>query len=196
MSALPQRKYVSPEEYLTAERESLEKHEFFDGEIFQMAGASLKHIVITGNLAAELHARFKGRDCRALQSDMRVHIPKTGLFTYPDIAVVCGKPEFLPDEQLDTLTNPVLIIEVLSASTEGYDKGVKFDNYRSLESLREYVLISQDAKRVIRYTKQTDNSWVLMDFIDDKTEIELVSIECSLTMDDIYDKVEFTEPHE
>ena len=124
---------------------------------------------------------------------MRVHIPDTGLYTYPDITVVCGKPEFLPDANLDTLTNPILIVEVLSASTESYDKSIKFDNYRSLESLREYVLVSQDAKRVIRYTKQTDGSWNLMDFIGDKTELELVSIECLLTMDDIYDKVEFDE---
>lgn len=124
---------------------------------------------------------------------MRVHIPATGLFTYPDIAVVCGKPEFLPDETLDTLTNPVLIVEVLSPTTEGYDKGIKFDNYRSLESLREYVLISQEAKRVTRYTKQADGSWILMDFIGDSTEIELTSIDCRLTMDDIYDKVDFAE---
>lgn len=191
MSALPQGKYISPEEYLIAERESLEKHEYFDGEIFQMAGASLKHTEITGNISAGLHGQLKGRSCRVLQSDMRVHIPKTGLFTYPDVLVVCGKPEFLPDTNLDTLINPILIVEVLSSSTEGYDKGAKFDNYRSLDSLREYVLVSQDAKKVMRYTKQTDGSWVLMDFIGDKTEIELVSIECRLTIEDIYDKVEF-----
>ncbi len=193
MSAKVKPKYVSPEEYLTKERESLEKHEYFDGEIFQMSGASDEHNTIAVNISSSLHFQLKKRPCKAYQSDMRVHIPKTGLYTYPDIAVVCGKPEFLPDGQLDTLTNPILIVEVLSASTEGYDKGVKFDNYRSLESLREYVLVSQDSKRVIRYTKQSDGSWNLMDFIGDKTEIELISIECSLTMDDIYDKVDFEE---
>ena len=99
----------------------------------------------------------------------------------------------MPDTNLDTLTNPILIVEVLSSSTEGYDKGAKFDNYRSLESLREYVLVSQDAQKVIRYTKQTDGSWILMDFIGEKTEIELFSIDCKLTMDDIYDKVSFEE---
>jgi len=193
MSALPKRKYVSPEEYLATERESLERHAYFDGEIFLMAGASLRHAAIAGNVSAGLHARFKGRDCRVLQSDMRVFVPKTGLYTYPDVLVVCGKPQLLPDEHPDTLTNPILIVEILSASTEGYDKGVKFDNYRSLDSLREYVLISQDAKRVIRYTRQSDGSWILMDFIGDKTGIELSSIECSLTMEDIYDKVDFEE---
>lgn len=191
--ALPQKKYITPEDYLKAERKSLEKHEYFDGEIFQMSGASDKHNTITINTSASLHFQLKRRNCKAYQSDMRVHIPKTGLYTYPDIAVVCGKPEFLSDNHFDTLTNPALIIEVLSDSTEGYDKGVKFDNYRSLDSLREYILISQNSKRVIRYTKQTDGSWVLMDFIGDTTEIELTSIECTLLFEDIYDKVEFDE---
>lgn len=191
MSALSQRKYVSPENYLTMERQSLEKHEYFDGEVFLMAGASDEHNTIAVNTVSELHQQLKKRPCKVYQSDMRVHIPKTGLFTYPDVIVVCGKPQFFPDATLDTLTNPVLIVEILSASTEGYDKGAKFDNYRSLESLREYVLVSQEAKKVIRYTKQTNGSWVLMDFIGDKTEIELSSIECILTIEDIYDKVEF-----
>jgi len=193
MTALPEKKYISPEEYLAMERDSLEKHEYFDGEIFLMAGASDEHNTIAMNTASDLHQQLKKRPCKVYQSDMRVHIPKTGLFTYPDVMVVCGKPEFLPDANLDTLTNPILIVEVLSSSTEGYDKGAKFDNYRSLESLREYVLVSQDAKKVIRYTKQANGSWVLMDFIGDKTEIELSSIKCSLTMEDIYDKVDFDE---
>lgn len=194
MSALPQKKFVSPEEYLAAERESLEKHEYFDGEIFLMSGASDEHNTINGNAFASLHQQLRKRPCKVYQSDMRVFIPKTGLYTYPDIAVVCDKPEFLPDGKLDTLTNPILIVEVLSDSTEDYDKGAKFDNYRSLESLREYVLIAQSSKKVTRYTKQTDNSWILMDFIGEATAIELASIECSLSFADIYDKVEFTEP--
>ena len=193
MTALPKRQYISPDEYLTAERDSLEKHEYFDGEIFLMAGSSRKHSLIASNVNASLNVQLKKRDCEVHTSDMRVHIPKTGLFTYPDVLVVCGKPEFLPDKNPDTLTNPILIVEVLSTSTEGYDKGVKFDNYRSLESLREYVLVSQDAKKVMRYTKQSDESWVLMDFIGEKTQIELTSIECSLAMEDIYDKVDFEE---
>jgi len=191
MTALPKKDYISPEEYLIDERESFEKHEYFDGEIFQMAGASEKHNIINGNTFASLHFQLKKRPCKGYQSDMRVHIPATGLFTYPDITVVCGKSEFLPDGKLDTLLNPVLIVEILSTSTEGYDKGVKFDNYRSIESLQEYVLISQDSKRIMRYTKQNDGSWNLMDFIGDATEIELFSIECTLNTSDIYDKVEF-----
>lgn len=194
MTALPKKKFISEEEYLTMERESPVKHEYFNGEIFSMAGSSNEHNLITSNIITSLNIQLRKRDCRVYPPDMRVHIPKTGLFTYPDATVVCGKPQFLPDERLDTLTNPILIVEVLSDSTEGYDKGVKFDNYRSLESLREYVLISQNAKRVTRFTKQTDGSWNLTDFIGEKTEIELSSIECLLTTDDIYDKVDFAEP--
>ena len=193
MTALLKKKHISPEQYLAMERESLEKHEYFGGEIFQMAGASEEHNTIAMNTASDLHQQLKKRACKVYQSDMRLFIPKTGLYIYPDITVVCGKPEFLPDETLDTLTNPILIVEILSSSTEGYDKGAKFDNYRSLESLREYMLISQDVKKIIRYTKQADGSWVLMDFIGDKTEITLISIDCKLTADDIYDKVDFEE---
>lgn len=193
MTALPKQKYVSPEDYLAMERESLERHEYFDGEIFQMSGASEGHNTIASNINASLHLQLKKRPCKVYQTDMRVHIPKTGLYTYPDISVVCGKPQLLPDANPDTLTNPILIVEILSSSTENYDKGAKFDNYRSLESLGEYVLVSQDAKKVIRYTKQTNGSWILMDIIGDKTEIELSSIQCALAMEDIYDKVEFSE---
>ena len=193
MSAKTKPKYISPEEYLMMERQSLEKHEYFDGEIFQMAGSSNQHNIITSNIIISLGGQLKKRDCRVYPPDMRVHIPKTGLFTYPDVLVVCGKPQFLPDANLDTLTNPILIVEILSASTEGYDKGAKFDNYRSLESLREYVLVSQDAKKIIRYTKQENGGWFLMDFIGDKTEIELSSVECSMTMEDVYDKVDFDQ---
>jgi Uma2 family endonuclease len=193
MSALPQRKYISPEEYLTAERESLEKHEYFEGEIFQKAGSSRKHSLITSNINASLNIQLKTRDCQVHTSDLRVHIPKTGLFTYPDVSVVCGKPQVLPDAYLDTLTNPILIIEVLSPSTADYDKGAKFEHYRTIESLCEYVLVWQDKKRVASYTKQSDENWLLRDFIGEEAEIVLSSIECTLTMDDIYDKVDFTE---
>jgi len=193
MTALPKEKYISPEEYLAAEGESLEKHEYFGGEIFQMSGASDAHNTVSGNAFASLHLQLKKRHCKAYQSDMRVYVPNTGLYTYPDIAVVCGKPEFLPDAHLDTLTNPILIVEVLSPSTADYDKGAKFEHYRTIESLQEYILVWQDKKRAARYTKQIDGSWLLSDFIGEESEIKLSSIECTLTMDDIYDKVEFEE---
>ena len=107
MTALPKKNYVSPAEYLAAERESLEKHEYFDGEIFLMAGSSRKHSLIASNVNASLNVQLKRRDCEVHTSDLRVYIPNTGLFTYPDVLVVCGKPEFLPDENPDTLINPI-----------------------------------------------------------------------------------------
>lgn len=193
MTALPNKKYLSPAEYLEFERAALEKHEYFDGEIFDMSGASLKHVTISSNINASLHFQLKKRPCKSYQSDLRVHIPATGLFTYPDIIVVCGKPQLLDDAYLDTLLNPLVIVEILSPSTADYDKGAKFDHYRTIESLKEYVLVWQDKKRIAHYTKQFDESWILRDFIGEEAEIILSSIECSLTMDDIYDKVDFEE---
>jgi Uma2 family endonuclease len=193
MTALPKQKYISPEEYLALERESLEKHEYFNGEIFDMAGTSEEHANISSNINISMGVQLKKRPCKSYQSDLRVHIPATGLYTYPDVLVVCGKPQLLEDAYLDTLTNPVLIVEVLSPSTADYDKGAKFDHYRTIESLREYVLVWQSKKRVARYTKQSDDTWLLRDFISEEAEIILSSIECTLTMDDIYDKVEFAE---
>lgn len=193
MSAKTKRKYTSPEEYLELERTAFEKHEYFDGEIFDMAGTSEEHANISSNINASLHFQLKKRSCKSYQSDLRVHIPKTGLYTYPDVLVVCGKPQLLEDTFLDTLLNPILIVEVLSPSTADYDKGTKFEHYRTIESLREYVLVWQDKKRVARYTRQADESWVLNDFIGDDAEIILSSVECSLLVDDIYDKVDFEE---
>ncbi len=194
MTALPTKKYISPEEYLTTEREALEKHEYLNGEVFQMAGAKMAHVEICANLGSSLRNQLKGRDCRSYQSDLRTHIPKTGLYTYPDIIVVCGKAELVPDGHLDTLLNPSLIIEVLSPSTAEYDRGVKFDHYKTVDSLKEYVLVWQNKKRVARHTRRDDNSWVLTDFIGDDSQIELISIGCVLSMAEIYEKVENLPP--
>ncbi len=193
MSAKLQRKYITEEEYLKSEREALEKHEYFDGEIFDMAGTSEEHANISSNINISLGTQLKKRPCKSYQSDLRVHIPATGLYTYPDVIVVCGKPEMLEDTYLDTIFNPVLIVEVLSPSTADYDKGTKFDHYRTIETLQEYVLVWQDKKRVARYTKQSDESWILRDFIGEDAAIDLSSIECQLTIEDIYDKVDFDE---
>ncbi len=191
MTALPKKKYISPEEYLEIERAAFERHEYFEGEIFDMAGTSEEHANISSNINATLHLKLKKRPCKSYQSDLRVHIPKTGLFTYPDVLVICGKPKFLEKAHLDTVLNPVLIVEILLPSTADYDKGAKFENYRTIESLQDYVLIWQDKKRVARYTKKSDDTWLLRDFIGDEAEIILGSIDCTLTMEDIYDKVDF-----
>jgi Uma2 family endonuclease len=193
MPAKLKRKYISPEEYLALERKAVVRHEYFDGEIYEMAGASEEHATISSNVNASLNFQLKKRPCKSYQSDLRVHIPATNLYTYPDVVVVCGKPQLLEDAHLDTLLNPTLIIEVLSPSTADYDKGAKFDYYRTLESLREYILVWQDKKRVARYAKQIDGSWLLRDFIGEDAEINLDSIDCTLSIEDIYDKVDFEE---
>ncbi len=194
MTAQPNKKYVSPEEYLAFEREALEKHEYLNGEIFAMAGARIAHIRICGNLMRDLGNQLANLDCQAFQSDLRTYIPKTGLYTYPDIIVVCGKPQLVPDGHLDTLLNPKLIIEVLSSSTADYDRGAKFDHYKTIDSLIEYVLVWQHKRRIARHTRLDDGSWVLTDFIGDDSIIELVSINCSVSMAGIYEKVENLEP--
>lgn len=191
MSAKLKKKFVTESEYLELERAASEKHEYFNGEVFDMAGASEEHANIASNINASLHSQLKNRPCKSYQSDLRVYIPKTGLYTYPDVLVVCGKPQLLPDAYLDTLTNPILIVEVLSPSTADYDKGAKFDHYRTIETLQEYILVWQDKKRVARYTKRDDGSWILNDFIGDEAEIILTSVESRLTMEDIYEKVDF-----
>lgn len=190
MLAKLQRRFISENEYLEMEAVSPVKHEYQDGEIFQMAGASYEHNLATGNIYANLHFQLRLGDCSVVQNDMRLFIETSGLYTYPDVMVVCGKPEIKKYKGLDNLLNPILIVEVLSPSTADYDKGAKFDHYRTIETLQEYVLVWQDKKRVARYTKQTDESWILRDFIGEEAEIILTSIDCRLSMEDIYDKVD------
>src|SRR6185436_6437179 len=134
--------------------------EYLNGEVLAMTGASRRHNLIVWNLSAALHAQLQWRGCEAYVGDMRVFIPAVGLYTYPDVAVACGEPRF-EDTELDTLLNPTLVIEVLSATTEGYDRGKKASYYRSLDSLREYVLVSQEEVRVELFTRQQDCHWLL-----------------------------------
>jgi Uma2 family endonuclease len=137
---------MSVEEYLEFERASETKHEYYGGEVLAMAGASYDHNTIVGNIFATLHAQLRGKPCRVNFSDIRVPIPDSGLFTYPDLTVVCGPPQFR-DERRDSLLNPKVIIEVLSPSTESHDRGKKFQHYRTIASLDEYVLIAQETLR-------------------------------------------------
>ena len=191
MSAIPKTK-LTPEEYLEMERKSEERHEYFDGQIFAMSGAKFNHNVIAWNLGSELKQKLKDKKCVACPSDMRVFIPATGLYTYPDLVVVCGKPQF-QDDVFDTLLNPVLIIEVLSETTEGYDRGKKFLNYRSIETLQEYVLVSQDEARIEKYVKRADGLWVLSDAVGLEAEIKFDSIDCLISLKEVYDKVDFSD---
>ena len=188
MNALPATKKTwTPEEYLAWERLQLEKHEFHGGEVFAMAGATFEHNQIVINVGAELRAALRQKPCRVCASDLRVKIPATGLYTYPDVSVVCGRPEF-EDDKLDTLLNPLVLVEVLSDSTEDYDRGTKFTNYRTIASLRDYVLISTDKVLVEYSTRKDDGSWVLREFrAGERFTLESVGVE--LAVDELYLKV-------
>lgn len=191
MSAIPKTK-LTPEEYLEFERKAETKHEYFNGEIFAMSGAKRNHNVIAWNIGGELRQKLKGKNCEAYPADMRVFVPETGLYTYPDLVVVCGEPEF-KDNVFDTLLNPVLLIEVLSDSTESYDRGKKFQHYRSIESLREYVLVSQDEARIEKYLKQGDGFWVLSEAFGLDARINFDSIDCEIALNEVFDKVNFSD---
>lgn len=193
MSAMPHEN-MTVQEYLEFERESDAKHEYLNGEVFAMAGASANYNLVTGNTYAALHAQLRKRPCLIFTNDMRVHIPATDLYTYPDIVIVCNAPQY-EDKGKDTLLNPTLIIEVLSPSTENYDRGRKFQHYRSLSSLKEYILISQENYHIEHYIRQ-ENKWILTDIMDATATINLPSTDCTLTMSDIYEKVDFDLPTE
>ena len=164
MSANP-KKLLTPQEYLARERLAEFRSEYYRGEVFAMAGASWEHTLIKDNLAAESRGQLKQGPCHVLTSDMRVKISGTGLYTYPDIAIVCDKPQF-EDGEFDTLLNPRALVEVLSDSTEKYDRGAKFAHYRQIPSLQEYVLVSQDRVLMERDPRCADGSWVLTVFAD------------------------------
>lgn len=191
MSAIPKRK-ITPEEYLEIERAAEYKSEYFNGEIYAVAGANRRHNVIAWNIGGELRQKLKGKNCEAYPADMRVFVPKTGLYTYPDLVVVCGEPQF-QDDAFDTLLNSILIIEVLSGITEKYDRGKKFQHYRSIESLREYVLVLQDEARIEKYLKQGDGFWVLSEAVGLDAKIKLDSIDCELALSEVFDKVSFSD---
>lgn len=175
-------------EYLAFERRSEVKHEFLNGEIFAHAGASRKHCRVGGNVFASLHHQLRGRPCEAFMGDMRVRVSVTGLYTYPDIAVVCGEPEF-EDDELDTLLNPTLIIEVLSDSTADYDRGTKFAHYRTLPSLREYLLFAQDRVHVEHFVRQPEDRWLLTESDDPASILDLEAIGCKLELAAAYERV-------
>lgn len=182
--------YLTPEEYLAFEREADVKHEYYAGEIFAFAGASEEHNLIAGNVYAGLHAQLRKRPCKVYPSDMRVRVSPTGLYTYPDVTVVCGDARF-DDEQADTLLNPILVVEVLSPSTEEYDRAGKFEQYRKLDSLQAYLVIAQDRNHVEHWARQSGHQWLLTETDSAEDTIELPSIACRLVVADIYEKVDF-----
>lgn len=179
----------TPEEYLARERESESKSEYLAGEIFAMSGASRRHNLITGNIFAALHAQLrKSGVCEVYAHDMRLRAPVADLYTYPDVVVACGEPRF-EDAELDTLLDPTLIVEVLSKSTEGYDRGAKFEHYRTLPSLSEYLLVAQDRIHVERFLREAADRWVLTETDELASILELPSLGCTLSLADVYDRV-------
>jgi Uma2 family endonuclease len=181
---------LTPEEYLKIEREAEYKSEYFAGEMFAMVGAAERHNLICMNIYGLLHQQLRQRPCRAYPSEMRVRVSATGLYTYPDVIALCGEPKFL-DNHRDTLLNPALIVEVLSPSTEAYDRGRKFEQYRSIDSLAEYLMVAPDRVRADLYRRQGDGSWVLSSVGEPSDTVELQSIRCRLLLADIYEKVDF-----
>ncbi len=179
-------------EYLASERRAEFKSEFFQGEMFAMAGASPAHNFIKENLSIELGTRLKGGPCRALSADQRIKVERTGLFTYPDLLIFCGDPAY-DEEDPYTLLNPVAIIEVLSPSTEKYDRGAKFRNYQQIPSLTEYILVAQDEAVCERFVRSADGSWAFVSFVGLAAEMDFTSVRAKIPLADIYNGVTFAE---
>lgn len=178
----------TPRDYLAWERQQETRHEYFAGEIYAMTGASREHNLVCLNIAASLHTQLRGKPCEVYNNDMRVKVSETGIYTYPDIVAACADPQF-EDAEVDTLLNLVLIIEVLSDSTEPYDLGAKFQHYRTLPSLRDYLLVAQTEYRVEHYVREVSSRWSLTEYrgLDDR--IELASVDCRLILRDMYERV-------
>lgn len=188
MSALPKKLY-SAEEYLALERAAEYKSQYYAGEIFAMAGGSPRHNLISANVSGELRALLKGRPCNVYPSDQRLKIPATGLYTYPDVSVVCGEAQF---DDVDLLLNPILLVEILSDSTEAFDRGKKFEHYRRIPSLHEFLLIAQDRCKIDQHIKQEDGRWVLLSEESDlQSVIKLPSLNCELAVAEIYYQIKF-----
>jgi Uma2 family endonuclease len=189
---LPEEHYHTIEEYLELERNSELRHEYVSGEIVAMAGATRAHNLVTGNVAQRLRNQLEGKPCETYSNDMRVKTTPTD-YTYPDVVVVCDEPQ-LEDTGLDTLLNPTVVIEVLSKTSEARDRGEKFSDYRTIQSVREIVFTSQHERRVEHYVRQANDEWTLHDVTDPAGAIELSSIGCTLTLAQIYERVEFPPP--
>jgi len=184
--------YLSPTQYLAKERKAEFKSQYYRGEMFAMAGASREHNLIVGNLVREIGNALKDRRCEVYPSDMRVKVTATGLYTYPDATVVCGDPEF-EDDQFDTLTNTTVLFEVLSDSTESWDRGGTFRHYRDIPSLKEYVMVTQDRADVERYIRQTDGGWLLQEIESTEASVRFDSIDAMVPLAEIYRNIRFED---
>jgi Uma2 family endonuclease len=184
---------ITEAEYLEIERAAEFKSEFFDGEIFAMAGGTPQHSLIAANLIAEFRTLLKGGHCRACPADLRIKVQATGLFTYPDLSIVCGLLEFAEGTH-DTAINPTVLVEVLSDSTEAYNRGKKFEHYRHIPALREYLLVSQREPRIDCFLRQSPGQWLLTEAAGQKATLQLYSLGISLRLAEIFDNVDFLPP--
>lgn len=192
MTALPTPKArYTISEYLAIERDATDKHEYRDGQILMMAGGTADHSLLSANLIRAIGNRLLGKPCQVYESNLRVRIPRKVLFTYPDVQVVCGKRQLDPgDPSGGTIINPRLIVEVLSDSTEVYDRGKKFRRYREIESFQEYVLVSQDHARIETFLRGAEGTWLLTTFEGLDARARLASIEVELPLSEVYAGIE------
>jgi len=175
---------LTEEQYLQIERLAETKSEFHDGQMFAMSGGSLNHSLIAGDMIALLRSQ-KPEGCRVFTSDLRIKVAATGLFTYPDCGIFCGEPQFAADRQ-DVILNPLLIVEILSPSTEAYDRGKKFESYRSIPSFREYLLVHQDSRHVEHYSRQDDGSWLLREHVGAGASVTINRLGVRIPLADLY----------
>lgn len=192
MTAIPvsSRKYTL-EEYLELDKNSEEKYEYFNGEVFAMAGGSPNHARLGFDIGTLFSQKLKGRNCEAFNSDMRVKVPAALPYRYPDLSVVCGKPVFEELNGQEMLVNPILIVEVLSPSTAAYDLKDKFTAYQSIDSFQEYLIVSQDRPHVIQHIRQSKGRWLRIDIEGLDAEVALESVNVTLSLNEIYERVKF-----
>ena len=190
MISTSQKDNYTEQEYLELERKAEYKSEFFKGEIFAMAGTSNSHNLISGNIYAFLHQQLRGKKCRPYSSDMRIHTPINSLYAYPDISVVCGEKKF-SDNTFDTLLNPIFICEVLSRSTADYDTGGKFMRYRSIDSLKEYWVVSSLEYQLQKFVKQANGNWLLSETTNENDTVEIECLSTEVPLKEVYLEVLF-----
>src|SRR2546423_554181 len=188
MAANPERRYTL-EEYLELERTSEERFEFWNGEVFCMSGVSSEHDQIESNINFHLRTKLVGRNCRVFLANMRIKVPSAPPYRYADLSALCGEPKFEEVGGIDALTNPALIVEILSPSTEAYDRGSKFTRYKSIPSFGEYLLVSQHLPHVTQLVRQADGTWVYNEFTDLTSTVKLASLDCDLPLNEIYSGV-------
>ncbi len=182
--------FLTPQRYLEMEREAEFRSEYIDGRAYAMSGGSRNHSWVIANTLGTLFEQLRGKRCGATSSDMRLYSEEFGIYTYPDIVVTCPPEQFL-DNHKDTITDAVVVVEVLSPSTKNYDRGEKFRFYRSLPSFAEYLILAQDTVRAEHHVKQANGSWLFHEYRSPEDELELESIGCRLILGRLYERVEF-----